>query len=156
MPYPNEHAARVRDPGAFDPNSFRSKDLKGGIRLILGQLKGQDSMIVQAYRFSVDQFTPEEAKAWLEDHKVVYIKFEPASEETVAHSGVPGMKWGVRNARTSSTESSDHKTYAALRKKGLRKMSDDEIKTVVQRASLVAAYKRAGLIKQHNPKQLSN
>ena len=27
MPYPSEHAARVRDPGDFQPDSFRRKEI---------------------------------------------------------------------------------------------------------------------------------
>lgn len=156
MPYPNEHAARVRDPDSFVPDSFRSKDLKNGIRIIIGKLKGGTSMVVQAYRFSVDKFTVEQVKRWLEDNKINYIKFEPATLDTIEHSGILGMKWGVRRASSSAGQSSDHKAYAEIRKKGLRNMSDDEIKLVVERASLVSTYKRAGLIKQHNPNQLSN
>src|SRR5512135_1862450 len=103
MPYPNEHAARIRDPGSFIPSSFRSKNLKGGVRIILGKLKlGGDSMVIQAYRFSVDDFTPEEARRWLKDNKVSFIKFEPAKEESMndknelQHVGILGMRWGVR------------------------------------------------------------
>ena len=46
--------------------------------MILGKLKGSGSMTVQAYRFSADKFTPAEAKAWLKEHDVDYIAFEPA------------------------------------------------------------------------------
>lgn len=101
MPYPNEHAARIRDPGDFDPKSFRSKDLKGGVRIIVAKLKGEDSMTVQAYRFSVDQFTVEQAKQWLKDYKITYILFEPAVSDIVEHSGIMGMHWGIRRNQTS-------------------------------------------------------
>lgn len=104
MPYSNEHAARIMNPDFFEPNSFRSKELKDGIRLILGKLKGGNgAMITQAYRFSVDSFTPEQAKKWLKDHKIKFIKFEPAenvSENNVLeHVGVLGMRWGVRRGQ---------------------------------------------------------
>jgi len=107
MPYPTEHAARVRDPDSFEPNSFRSKELKDGVRLILGKLKnGNGSMVVQAYRFPIDNFTAEQAKQWLEDNKIKYVKFEPAKSvsETggimnnkIEHTGVKGMRWGQRH-----------------------------------------------------------
>src|SRR5512141_1972147 len=101
MPYPSEHAARVKDPGAFDPNSFRSKNLKPGIRIIVGKLKGETSMSVQAYRFSVSDYTPEKAKQWLKEHNVSYISFEPAKGESVVkHFGIPGMHWGQRRGRS--------------------------------------------------------
>ena len=35
-------------------------------------------MQAQAYRFGKNQFTPEEAKAWLKKHNISYISFEPA------------------------------------------------------------------------------
>ena len=113
MPYPNEHAARVMNPDLFEPNSFRSKDLKDGVRIILGKLKGgSSSMITQTYRFSVDKFTVEQAKQWLKDHKVKFIKFEPAqneSEKELQHVGVLGMKWGHRKAEGYSDASASIK-----------------------------------------------
>jgi len=83
MPYPSEHSARIKDPGDFIADSFRSKSVATGIRIIIGKLKnGDGSMVTQAYRFKSDQFTVEEAKKWLKDHDVKYISFEPASEES--------------------------------------------------------------------------
>ena len=76
MPYPHEHAARIRNPDAFEPNSFRSKQISRGIRMILGKLKGSSTMTAQAYRFAADQFTADEAKRWLREHDVKYISFE--------------------------------------------------------------------------------
>jgi len=81
-PYPNEHSARVRDPGDFIDESFRRKKIDTGVSLIMGKLKGGDgAMVAQAYRFSVDNFTVAEAKAWCKKHDVKYILFEPASGE---------------------------------------------------------------------------
>lgn len=155
MPYPNEHATRIRDPGAFDPESFRSKDLKNGIRIILGKLKGEDTMTLQAYRFSIDKFTSEEAKKWLEDNKVSYLKFEPATEETISHTGVPGMKWGVRRG-PKLPDSSDHATYSSIRKKKVKDMSDDELKVVTKRAALVSLYRKSGPITKKKIRQMNN
>lgn len=81
MPYPNEHAARVRDPDDFETGSMRSKDLKDGVRIILGKLKGETAMTVQAYRFDKTKFTPEQAKKWLKDNDVKSISFEPAVDK---------------------------------------------------------------------------
>ncbi len=80
-PYPSEHAARVVDPGKFEPDSFRRKS-SGDVSMIMGKLKGESTMTVQAYRFPKDKFTPEEAKAWCKEHDIKYISFEPAKEET--------------------------------------------------------------------------
>ena len=81
-PYPNEHAARVRDPGDFEANSFRSKELPkaNGVRIILGRLKGQTTTTTQAYRFPIESFTADEAKTWLKDHDVKGASFEPAKK----------------------------------------------------------------------------
>lgn len=172
MPYPNEHAARIRDPGLFIPESFRSKDLKDGVRIIIGKLKtGESGMITQAYRFSVDKFTPEQARQWLKDNKVAFKKFEPAKEEKkdeLAHYGVVGMRWGVRKAatnavgrvkthiKTATTPSSDHLKYKELRKKKIRNLSDDELKTLGERMRLVAGYRKSGEFQKKQIKAMSN
>lgn len=81
MPYPNEHAARVRDPGAFIDASFRRKKLPGsGVSIIMGKLKAGGKMQVQAYRFPKDKYTASQAKKWLKDNDVKHISFEAASE----------------------------------------------------------------------------
>lgn len=81
MPYPNEHAARVKDPGEFDAKTFRRKDLGKGVSIILGKLKsGGDSMVTQAYRFDKTKFTAAEAKKWLADHEVKGAGFEAAKD----------------------------------------------------------------------------
>jgi len=77
MPYPNEHAARMMDPGACDEKSYRRKRAGDGVSLIL--CKQEDKMVAQAYRFDKDKFSEEEAKAWMDKHDLKYMKFEPAS-----------------------------------------------------------------------------
>jgi len=80
-PYPDEHAARVRNPGDFQKDSFRSKELpKSDVRMIIGKLKGETTTTVQSYRFPKDKFTVAQAKKWLKDNDVKYIEFEPAKE----------------------------------------------------------------------------
>lgn len=59
---------------------------------------------------------------------------------TLRHYGVSGMKWGTRGAR-SNTSSSDHRTASSIRKKKLREMSNDEIKTIATRIRLEKDYK---------------
>jgi len=80
MPFPNEHSARIRNPGDFVQRSFRRKNIRNGIDIITGWLEGQTTMTTQAYRFKVTVFTAEEAKKWLKDHKINYILFEPAKK----------------------------------------------------------------------------
>ena len=72
MPYPNEHAARVRDPKLFVKDSFRRKEIAPGVSIIIGKLKSDPDgpMVVQAYRFDKNKFTPEEAREWLKKHNI--------------------------------------------------------------------------------------
>jgi len=79
-PFPNEHSARVRDPGDFVQRSFRRKNIANGIDIITGWLTGQTTMTTQCYRFKADIYTVSEAKKWLKDHKINYILFEPAKK----------------------------------------------------------------------------
>ncbi len=94
MPLPNEHAARLKSPGDFDPKTFRrtaggtiygSIKVPASIGIIWGKLKGSakpsDMPIPQSLRFAKDKWTVGEAKKWLKDNKVKYQSFEPAKEE---------------------------------------------------------------------------
>jgi ATP-dependent Clp endopeptidase proteolytic subunit ClpP len=78
MPFPSEHSARIIDPGKFEKDSFRRKNITSGIDIIMGHLKGESTMTTQSYRFDKDKFTVTEAKKWLKDHDIKYILFEPA------------------------------------------------------------------------------
>jgi hypothetical protein len=72
MPFPAEHSARLRDPSAFDPKSFRRVNAKfgAGIDVIFGKLKGgKGTMVIQTIRFDAKKFTPEQVRTWLKDHK---------------------------------------------------------------------------------------
>jgi len=95
MPYPNEHAARLRDPDDFAPDSFRRT--KGGklyghievpatIGIIWGKLKEknapEDPPLPQALRFPTKDWPADEAKKWLKDNEIKYIAFEPAEEKS--------------------------------------------------------------------------
>ena len=83
MPYQNEHSARVRDPGDFQPDSFRRKNIARGVDIIMGRLKGETTMTAQAYRFDKTVFTVSEAKAWLKKNNIHYISFEPAQKSLI-------------------------------------------------------------------------
>jgi hypothetical protein len=75
FPYPNEHSARLLDPGT-PHDGVASKELAPGVRAILF-IKDNKSE-VQAIRFDRTKFTPEEAKAWLDKGGFKPISFEPA------------------------------------------------------------------------------
>lgn len=81
MPYPNEHAARIKDPSGFVDGSFRRKQIKQGIAVIVGKEKdGDGSMVAQAYRFNIRYFSASDAREWLKEHDIQYSSFEPAQE----------------------------------------------------------------------------
>jgi hypothetical protein len=81
VPYPNEHAARVVEPMPQNAAIYARKNIAPGIDIILQKSRGEENapMKVQAYRFSKSKFTAEEAKAWLKEHSIRYVSFEPAS-----------------------------------------------------------------------------
>jgi hypothetical protein len=59
-------------------------EIKPGINLITGKLKEggpNGPMTAQTYRFEMDKFTVDQAKAWLKKHKIKPILFEPGKAE---------------------------------------------------------------------------
>lgn len=100
-PYPNEHAARLKDPDGFNPDTFRRKKdgtiygstkVPNTIAVIWGKLKGSDKPadppIPQALRFPTKNWTVAAAKKWLKDNKVKYIAFEPADSSKEVEAAV--------------------------------------------------------------------
>jgi len=94
MPYPNEHAARLRQPGEFkeqpdwaqkgqkfartsDGTIFGKVKVPSTIDVIWGQLKTQSGKTAapQALRFPTKNWTAEKAKKWLADNVVKYDSF---------------------------------------------------------------------------------
>lgn len=78
-PYPNEHSARMRDPGEFKKFRRQNDKFGDGIHAIWGQRKTDDKWELQAIRFSADRWTVPTAKQWLKDHSYSPISFEPAT-----------------------------------------------------------------------------
>lgn len=76
-PYPNEHAARLKEPGQFD--EFRRENDAGGpgVDFIYGIKAGVSEL--QAVRFDAKQHTPAQAKKWLEDNNYDAMEFEEAT-----------------------------------------------------------------------------
>ena len=82
MPYPNEHACRLRDPGDFQADSFRrtSRTHEGKrYAVIMGRLKGEEELTEQAYRYPSDGWTADEARSHCDTHEGQ--EFSAASEE---------------------------------------------------------------------------
>lgn len=78
MPYPNEHAARLHDPGKYD--SFLRQHPPGwpmGLDIVWG-LIGNDREI-QALRFDRRQWTEQRARDWLKRHGYEPVLFEVAT-----------------------------------------------------------------------------
>lgn len=77
-PYPNEHAARLKDPSQYD--SFARKNNEGGdgIDFIYGIKDGVSE--IQAIRFDKNKYSVDDAKKWLSEHDFSPIEFEEASE----------------------------------------------------------------------------
>lgn len=79
------HFARIINANEFEP----LPDLKvvdwfkhnGGIKAVVGKLKGKDKKLVQAYRFDSDKYTPDEAKKWLKKNEITFVDFEEAEKE---------------------------------------------------------------------------
>lgn len=70
-------------------------------------------------------------------------------EQYLAHYGVLGMKWGVRKDRSSKSSSkrrkskvsADYKEAKTLNKKGAKKLSNAEMRKVIERLNLERQYK---------------
>ena len=103
IPYPNEHACRLREPDDFQANSFRrmSRTHEGKkYSVIIGRLKGETSTTEQAYRYNKDTWTASEARSHCDDHDGT---FEAASEEEES-----------KNQRTFATMASTYSRIWAI------------------------------------------
>ena len=87
-PYPNEHAARLKDPGQYDSLRRVNDEGGNGVDFIYGIKEGESE--VQAIRFRSSVFTAAEARAWLADHDFDPIEFEEATGDGQADRAEPG------------------------------------------------------------------
>jgi hypothetical protein len=69
---PNEFRARVKNPGDFQPGSFRRIPInpEEGIFAIIGRPKGKTTTATQSFRFDKrkKKWTMEMIRKWLRDH----------------------------------------------------------------------------------------
>lgn len=62
MPYPNEHACRIRDPGEFEDGSFR-RIVRDKFAIIIGKLKGKSTTTTQAFRYPKSDWSEDAARS---------------------------------------------------------------------------------------------
>jgi len=70
-PYPNEHACRLRSPEDFEAGSFRrvKREHEGKeYSVIMGRLKGAETLTEQAYRYPKGVWSEDSAKAHCSGH----------------------------------------------------------------------------------------
>lgn len=77
MPFPNEHACRIRNPGDFQKESFR-RIKQGKVSIIIGRLKGKSTTTTQSIRYPIKNYTAEQARASCKKKKG---SFEAASKK---------------------------------------------------------------------------
>ncbi len=80
-PYPNEHAARLRDPGQYDRFRRRNNAAGKGVDFIFGIKEGESGAELQAIRFKLSEFSAAKARAWLRERDYEPIEFEEATGE---------------------------------------------------------------------------
>ncbi len=80
MPFPNEHAARLKDPGQYMRVRRENDKFGSGIDAMWG-IRRDGTVELQAIRFDSDKFTVAEARKWLRDNNQKPILFEEASGE---------------------------------------------------------------------------
>ena len=84
-PYPNIHAARMREPEDFDRFRTTTETLEGGefdgkqIEILHGREKETGDWEIASFHLPAEEWTVDEAREWAETHGA--IKFEPATGE---------------------------------------------------------------------------
>ena len=103
-PFPNEHACRLRQPGDFKPDSFRRTEREHEGKkysVIMGRLKGEDTMTEQAYRYPKETWDAGEAGSHCRSHDG---KFEAASGEEAAGAGMARKGYVCKTEDASDSE----------------------------------------------------
>jgi len=83
MPYPNEFAARINEPGKYKDIKRENNKFGQGIDVIWG-ITEEGKTEVQAIRFNKKKFSSEEVNSWLKKNKYSPIKVEAPSQSNDA------------------------------------------------------------------------
>ena len=75
MPYPNEHAVRVKSPSGY--TSFARKEIADGVTAVLGIKEGKSE--IQAYRFDRKKFNIKQVREWISKHDIKSMSVEEAT-----------------------------------------------------------------------------
>ena len=81
-PYPNEHSARIHEPGKYTKFRRQNGAFGPGIDVIYG-ITADGKAEIQAIRFDASKFTPQEVHTWLESHKYTAISVHPAAPKAL-------------------------------------------------------------------------
>lgn len=79
MPYPNEHACRLRSPNDFQKGNW-ARIKRGKLIILLGRLKGEIKTTRQAFRYPKEDWTEDEARTHCKENKG---RFEPATNRAM-------------------------------------------------------------------------
>ena len=123
MPYPNEHACRLKSPSDFQPDSFRrvTRDHEGKeYSIIMGRLKGETTMTEQTYRYDKTKWTESEAKAHCKEHKGT---FEPALKGEGEAETFESGKW-IPVAKANQTKRFEDGGKVILTEEALKRSVD--------------------------------
>lgn len=75
---------RVRDPGDFQQDSFRTITIGAeddGIQAVVGRLTGEETTTTQAFIFDKEKWTVGRAQAWVDEHKEETIDVQKGREK---------------------------------------------------------------------------
>lgn len=83
MPYPNEYAARIHEPGKYKEIRRENNKFGEGIDVIWG-VTSEGKTEVQAIRFNKNKFTSAQVTSWLTKHNYTALKVEAPSTDSQA------------------------------------------------------------------------
>lgn len=97
MPFPNEHACRIKPPGSFQKESFR-RIKQGKLSIIIGRLLGKTTTSTQAFRYPKDDWTEDQARSHCGEQKGT---FEAAKKDALPDN-IPELETSERQFRLDS------------------------------------------------------